>query len=147
MQLTESYRPQTFDEVVRQDKIILRIRALAKRGRAAKGYSLSGQFGTGKTKFARLIAQEVASALVTNEVNAREVDMEYVQTMERKGDCVANGEDRRPLRIADVCDPMPNDATSRGRIRTGTGITPQGILSPQCLPFHHAAPWIQHASS
>jgi hypothetical protein len=62
-------------------------------------------------------------------------------------DCVVQGEERKPLRIADVCDSMPDDATSRGRIRTGTGVTPQGILSPQCLPFHHAAHCFRHASS
>ena len=46
---------------------------------------------------------------------------------------------RNPLRIADVCEDVQDNANSRGRIRTGTGVTPQGILSPQCLPFHHAA--------
>jgi integrase len=61
--------------------------------------------------------------------------------------CVAQGEERKPLRIADVCEAMPSDATSRGRIRTGTGVTPQGILSPQCLPFHHAAWCGCHAST
>ena len=30
-------------------------------------------------------------------------------------------------------------ASGRGRTRTGTRVAPQGILSPQCLPFHHAA--------
>jgi DNA polymerase-3 subunit gamma/tau len=84
MQLTESYRPRAFDDVVGQDKIIQRIRALAKRGLAGRAYWLSGQSGTGKTTIARLIAQEVAGDLATHEVNARDVDMEYVQTMERK---------------------------------------------------------------
>jgi hypothetical protein len=26
---------------------------------------------------------------------------------------------------------------AEGRTRTGTGVTPQRILSPLCLPFHH----------
>jgi integrase len=56
-----------------------------------------------------------------------------------EGDCVAQREERKPLRIADVREAVRENATSRGRIRTGTGVTPQGILSPQCLPFHHAA--------
>ena len=84
MQLTESYRPRTFGDVAGQDKIVQRIQALAKRGLAGRAFWLSGQSGTGKTTIARLIAQEVAGALATNEVNARDVDMEYVQTMERQ---------------------------------------------------------------
>jgi hypothetical protein len=47
--------------------------------------------------------------------------------------------DRKSLRIANVCETVLDDATGRGGIRTHTGIAPQGILSPQCLPFHHAA--------
>jgi DNA polymerase III gamma/tau subunit len=50
MQLTEQYRPQTLDDVVGQDKIIQRIRGLAKRGLAGRAYWLSGQSGTGKTR-------------------------------------------------------------------------------------------------
>ncbi len=33
-----------------------------------------------------------------------------------------------------------DESSSRGGIRTPTGHKPQGILSPLCLPFHHAAP-------
>ena len=84
MQLTEQYRPRSFDDVVGQDKIIQRIHALSKRGLAGRAYWLSGQSGTGKTTIGRLIAQEVAGEPATNEVNARDVDMEYVQTMERQ---------------------------------------------------------------
>ena len=32
-----------------------------------------------------------------------------------------------------------NPESGRDRTRTGTPFTEQGILSPQCLPFHHAA--------
>ncbi len=39
-------------------------------------------------------------------------------------------EECKSLRIADVCETVPDDATSRGRTRTGTGVSPQGILSP-----------------
>ncbi len=66
--------------------------------------------------------------------------------MRTESDTVAQGEERKPLQIADVCEPTPDDAISRGRIRTGTGVTPQGILSPQCLPFHHAA-WEERSHS
>jgi hypothetical protein len=71
--------------------------------------------------------------------NGTQDDASECDAVRRDADCVALGEERKPLRIADVCETMQGDASSRGRIRTGTGVTPQGILSPQCLPFHHAA--------
>ena len=64
-----------------------------------------------------------------------------------EGDKAETDEERKPLRIADVYDSVRDDAISRGRTRTGTGITPQGILSPQCLPFHHAAQHLQNTPS
>ena len=70
MQLTERYRPQTWADVAGQDKVVSRIRALAKRGLAGRAYWLSGQSGTGKTTIARLIAAEVASEWDTEEVDA-----------------------------------------------------------------------------
>jgi integrase/recombinase XerD len=42
-----------------------------------------------------------------------------------------------------VCTPLvqfaSNCSSGRGGIRTHTPVTQEGILSPQCLPFHHAA--------
>src|SRR6059058_5182014 len=82
--LTEQYRPQTWADVVGQDKIVQRVQALAKRGLAGRAYFISGQSGTGKTTIARLIAAEVSSPLATDEVNARDVDLDYIQNMVRK---------------------------------------------------------------
>ena len=48
MQLTEQYRPQTFDDVVGQDKIVAAHRALAKRGLAGRAYWLSGTIRHGE---------------------------------------------------------------------------------------------------
>jgi integrase len=59
-----------------------------------------------------------------------------------EGNGPAQGEEHKPLRIADLCEPVLKDATSRGGIRTRTSVKAQGILSPQCLPFHHAAAWL-----
>jgi integrase len=44
-------------------------------------------------------------------------------------------------------DSAKEKPSSRGGIRTRTSDKAQGILSPQCLPFHHAAPSRQHRSS
>src|SRR5262245_13056088 len=61
-------------------------------------------------------------------------------------DAMRNGDDRwaqgdqpNPLRVADLCETVRKNATGRGGIRTHTPLAEQGILSPQCLPFHHAA--------
>src|SRR5215213_4822221 len=70
MQLTEQYRPRTWDDVVGQDKIVSKIRALAKRGLAGRAYWLSGQSGTGKTTIGRLIAADVADPFFIAELDA-----------------------------------------------------------------------------
>src|SRR5581483_9941544 len=82
MQLTEQYRPREWSDVVGQDKVIAKIRALAKRGLAGRAYWLSGQSGTGKTTIARLIAADVASPLAIHEENARDIDVAYLDRME-----------------------------------------------------------------
>jgi DNA polymerase III gamma/tau subunit len=83
MQLTEQYRPRTWDEVVGQDKVVGRIKALAKRGLAGRAYWLSGASGTGKTTIARLLAAEVASAWDTEEVDAGALSTASLRDIER----------------------------------------------------------------
>jgi len=83
-QLNEVYRPKDWAEVVGQDKAVSKLRALAKRGLGGRAYWISGSSGTGKTTIARLIAGEVAGPLATDEMNARDVDLSYVQEMERR---------------------------------------------------------------
>ncbi len=83
MQLTEQYRPQTWDEVVGQEKIVSRIRSLAKRGLAGRAYWLSGSSGTGKTTIARLLAAEVASQWDTEEVDAGALTIAGLRDCER----------------------------------------------------------------
>jgi DNA polymerase-3 subunit gamma/tau len=82
MQLTEQYRPRTWDDVVGQDKVVAKLRGLAKRGLAGRAYWLSGQSGTGKTTIARLIAAEIAGPLATHEENARDIDVAYLERLE-----------------------------------------------------------------
>jgi DNA polymerase-3 subunit gamma/tau len=83
MQLTEQYRPQTWNEVVGQEKVVSRIRKLAKRGLAGRAYWLSGASGTGKTTIARLLAAEVASQWDTEEVDAGALSTAGLRDIER----------------------------------------------------------------
>ena len=59
--LYEAYRPTTWSDVVGQDKIVAKLRALMRRGLGGRAFWISGQSGTGKTTIGRLIAAEVAS--------------------------------------------------------------------------------------
>ncbi len=81
--LTEQYRPQTWVDVVGQDKIVGRIQSLAKRGLAGRAYWISGQSGTGKTTIARLIAAEVADEFCIEEVDAAGLTVAQLRDLER----------------------------------------------------------------
>jgi DNA polymerase-3 subunit gamma/tau len=80
--LTEQYRPQSWADVVGQDKIVNRVQALAKRGLAGRAYWLSGQSGTGKTTIARLIAAEVADGFSIEELDAQWLTAARLQAIE-----------------------------------------------------------------
>lgn len=82
MQLTEQYRPRRWEDVVGQDKAVSKIQALRRRGLGGRAYLITGKSGTGKTTIARLLAREVASELAIVEVNARDVDLAFVERME-----------------------------------------------------------------
>jgi replication factor C small subunit len=57
MNLYEKYRPQTFDQVVGQDKAVRQIqRVLDKEGWGGQAFFISGPSGTGKSTLARIIA-------------------------------------------------------------------------------------------
>jgi DNA polymerase-3 subunit gamma/tau len=83
-QLTEQYRPQSWPEVVGQDKIVQRIQTLSKRGLAGRAYWLSGQSGTGKTTIARLIAAEVADEWSITELDAAALTVAELIEIERE---------------------------------------------------------------
>lgn len=90
--LCEQYRPNTFDDVVGQDKVIAKIRTLAKRGLAGRGYWISGQSGTGKTTIARLIAAEVASKWSIEELDAQALTPARLRELERTMGTLGFGE-------------------------------------------------------
>jgi DNA polymerase-3 subunit gamma/tau len=81
--LCEQYRPESFDEVVGQEKVIAKIDRLRQRGLAGRGFWISGQSGTGKTTIARLIAAEVASDWSTEELDAQALTPGRVRELER----------------------------------------------------------------
>jgi DNA polymerase III gamma/tau subunit len=82
--LVEQYRPQTWADVVGQDKVIARLRSLASRaGLAGRAFFLSGQSGTGKTSIARLIAAEVAREWDIEELDAGALTVAALRDIER----------------------------------------------------------------
>jgi DNA polymerase-3 subunit gamma/tau len=58
--LYEKYRPQTFAEVLGQDKAIRQIQFAGRTGFGGKAFWLSGPSGTGKTTLARIIGRQIA---------------------------------------------------------------------------------------
>src|SRR5262245_65601398 len=82
--LTEKYRPASWADVVGQEKLIARIRALAERsGLTGRAFFLSGQSGTGKTTIARLIAADIASGWDTEELDAGALTVPALREIER----------------------------------------------------------------
>jgi DNA polymerase III gamma/tau subunit len=83
--LAEKYRPNSWDEVIGQEKIISRLHKLAKRaGLAGRAYWLSGQSGTGKTTIARLIANDVADEFNVTELDAATLTVSDLVDLERE---------------------------------------------------------------
>jgi DNA polymerase III gamma/tau subunit len=83
--LADKYRPKDWSDVVGQDKVVTRLRALADRGGLpGRAYWLSGQSGTGKTTIARLIAAEVADPFLIDELDAAALTVADLQTLERE---------------------------------------------------------------
>ena len=73
MQLCEQYRPQTWGDVIGQDKVARIVAALRPRGLTGRAYWISGPSGTGKTTIARLLAAEVAESWAVVEVDATDL--------------------------------------------------------------------------
>jgi replication-associated recombination protein RarA len=83
MQLTEQYRPQTWGDVVGQDKVVSKIQQLKIRGLGGRAYWISGASGTGKTTIGKLIAAEVADEFNCTEVNSTTLTPAGADKLER----------------------------------------------------------------
>ncbi|MFH1743447.1 MAG: RuvB-like domain-containing protein [bacterium] len=80
--LYEQYRPQSFDQVIGQEKAITRIQTVAKRGLGGRAFWVSGQSGTGKTSIGLLIAKEVAEGWNMREVDASDLTVARLRDLE-----------------------------------------------------------------
>lgn len=83
MQLHEEYRPQSWADVVGQDKALAKIELLRRRGLAGRAYWISGPSGTGKSSIAKLIAAEIADDYCVEEVDAAELTPARLRELER----------------------------------------------------------------
>ena len=82
--LFEQYRPKTWSEVVGQEAVEKRAKAIARRGLGGRAFWISGQSGTGKTTVARILAAEVAGRDDVEEVDAADLTPKYLRDMERR---------------------------------------------------------------
>ena len=99
MQLHEEHRPTRWDDVIGQDKVLGKIRLLAKRGLAGRAYFLSGPSGTGKTTIARLIAAEMADDFGIDEIDAQHCTPARIAELERSCRCRTFGKGGRAIII------------------------------------------------
>jgi replication-associated recombination protein RarA len=70
MNLYERYRPQTFEQVIGQDKAVRQIRLAGRTGFGGKVFWISGPSGTGKTTLARIIAGQIADEFCIEEYDS-----------------------------------------------------------------------------
>ena len=81
--LHEQYRPQTWQEVIGQDKVLARVAALRRRGLAGRAYWFNGPSGTGKTTIAYLLAHEVSDPSMVEEIDASDLTPAKCRELER----------------------------------------------------------------
>jgi len=73
MDLARKWRPRLWRQVVGQDRAVVVLRCLARRGLGGRALWITGQSGTGKTTLALLSAREVADEHCITEMDAGEL--------------------------------------------------------------------------
>jgi replication-associated recombination protein RarA len=68
--LYEKYRPQSFEQVIGQDKAIRQIKLAGRTGFGGKAFWISGPSGAGKTTLARIIARQIADDFCVEEYDS-----------------------------------------------------------------------------
>jgi hypothetical protein len=82
--LFERFRPQTWDQVVAQDGAVNLCRRLVETNAVGgRAYWITGVSGSGKTSIARLLARELADPFCITEVDASDVDTDFLREAER----------------------------------------------------------------
>lgn len=79
MTLYEKYHPQSWDDVVGQEKPITVIRRLLERGAAGRVFWLTAHSGQGKSLIAGLIGAEVAKSWSTETLDAQDVTLDSLR--------------------------------------------------------------------
>lgn len=88
--LFERYRPQTWAQVIAQDKAVNRLLAVRQTGGfGGRAYWVSGSSGTGKSSIAKLLAADMADDWNIVEIDAGEITPQRVRELER--DCATLG--------------------------------------------------------
>lgn len=82
MNLHEQYRPRSFADVLGQDKIIGRLKTIARRGFGGRAYWITGNSGTGKTTLAYIIASQLAGEFCTVEIDAGDLTPARLRDLE-----------------------------------------------------------------
>lgn len=73
MSLYRTYRPTSFIDVVGQDHVVTTLENAAKQGKLAHAFLFAGSRGTGKTSVARILAKQVMTSGISDEVLKKQI--------------------------------------------------------------------------